>query len=132
MNMDYSICRALQYNTTGLVEALVEYDIACSWSVNFAKRLEASDFLSLPKGMQIIPAVGKFHLSTHKSDCFVKFSLNFIDGAGQQDGEILETLWASLNKSASSTRAMTKSHRQEVLDNYVRDSNWKKLVHMGL
>lgn len=131
MNIDYSICQALQYNTAGLVEALVDYDVGCSWIVNFFERLSSSRFLSLPEGLEIIAAIGKFHLAAHKCDCFVKFSLNFVHGAGQQDGEILETLWSSLNKIAGSTRAMTKSHRQEMLDDHIRDSNWKKLVHMG-
>ncbi|KAG1730928.1 hypothetical protein EDD22DRAFT_788602, partial [Suillus occidentalis] len=39
-----------------------------------------------------------FHLSAHKLPCFVRFSLNFVNGAGQVDGEILETLWAPFNK----------------------------------
>lgn len=132
MNMDYSICNALTHNTNGLSEGLVEYDVACAWSINFSSRLQSSRFLSLPEGMNMIPAVGKFHLASHKGDCFAKFSLNFVHGAGQQDGEILETLWASLNKAAGSIRAMSKAHRQEVLDDHMRDSNWKKLVLIGM
>jgi hypothetical protein len=132
MNMDYSICNALHCNSNGLSEALVEYDVACSWSINFSARLQSSRFLSLPEGMDLIPAVGKFHLTSHRGDCFAKFSLNFVHGAGQQDGEILETLWASLNKAAGSIRAMSKAHRQEVLDDHMRDSNWKKLILIGM
>jgi hypothetical protein len=82
--------------------------------------------------LNIIPAVGKFHLASHKGDCFAKYSLNFVEGAGQQDGEILETLWSSLNKASGSIRAMTKAHRQEVLDDHMLDSNWKKMVHIGM
>src|SRR5215472_2283952 len=111
MNIDYAVCQALKYNTAGILEALVEYDVTCSWSIHFLERIASSPFLSLPERLKIIAAVGKFHLATHKCDCFAKFSLNFIHGAGQQDGEILETLWASLNKIAGSTQAMTKSHR---------------------
>jgi len=57
--------------------------------------------------------------------------LNFVLGAGQQDGEILETLWSSLNKVSSSIRAMSKAHHHEVLDDFMRDSNWKKMVGIG-
>jgi hypothetical protein len=116
MNMDYSICQALQYNSRGIPECLVIYDIACSWSVHFEHRVNSSSSLDLPDGMTLIPGVGKFHLASHSPECLAKFSLNFIQGAGQQDGEILETLWASLNKVSGSIRAMSKSHRQEVLD----------------
>jgi hypothetical protein len=131
MNIDYSICQALSYNTSGFDEALVEYDVACSWSINFNKRLSASSFLTVPLDLYIIPAVGKFHLASHKGDCFAKYSLNFVEGAGQQDGEILETLWSSLNKASGSIRAMSKAHRQEMLDDHMLDSNWKKMVHIG-
>ncbi|KAG9312102.1 hypothetical protein JVU11DRAFT_7387 [Chiua virens] len=81
--------------------------------------------------MDIIPAVGKFHLSAHKQSCFPRFSLMFIPGAGHVDGEILETLWASFNKISPSARAMSLAHRQEVYDDYMRDSNWKKLVGLA-
>lgn len=131
MNIDYSICHALQHNSTGLSQALVEYDVACSWSINFQHRVLHSNFLHLPDDMDIIPAVGKFHLASHRGDCFAKFSLNFVQGAGQQAGEIMETLWPQINKCSGSIRAMTKAHRQEVLDDHMRHSNWMKLVHTG-
>jgi hypothetical protein len=132
MNIDYSICQALWYNTSGFEEALVEYDVACSWSINFDKRLATSPYLTVPMDLNIIPAVGKFHLASHKGDCFAKYSLNFVEGAGQQDGEILETLWSSLNKASGSICAMSKAHRQEMLDDHMLDSNWKKMVHIGM
>ena len=53
-------------------------------------------------------------------------------GSSQVDGEVLETLWAALNKVAGSIRAMTKAHQQEMLDQHILDSNRKKLVNMGL
>jgi hypothetical protein len=121
MNIDYAICQALNYNSAGLGEALIEYDVACQWSINFQKRLEESSTLHIPEDLDWIAAVGKFHLGTHEQDCFAKFSLNFVDGAGQQDGEILETLWAPLNKIAASIRAMSKASRQEMVDAQMRD-----------
>ena len=54
--------------------------------------------LEIPQEMDIVPAIGKFHLSAHKLECFVHFSLMFMQGAGHIDGEILETLWAPFNK----------------------------------
>jgi hypothetical protein len=124
MNIDYAICQALAYNTAGLPQALIEYDVACQWSINFTTRLQDSDTLDIAAALSWISAVGKFHLGTHEQDCFAKFSLNFIHGAGQQDGEILETLWAPLNK-------MSKASRQEMLDDHMRDSNWKKSTRIG-
>ncbi|KAG9317918.1 hypothetical protein JVU11DRAFT_2150 [Chiua virens] len=129
-NIDYSICEALAYHSAGLERALVVYDVACQWSVNFLRQVESYDSLSLPSGMDIVPAVGKFHLSAHKPACYPRFSLMFIPGAGHVDGEILETLWAPFNKISPSARAMSLAHRQEVYDDHMRDSNWKNLIGM--
>jgi hypothetical protein len=115
MNIDYAICQALCYNTEGLSQAPIEYDVACQWSINFTRRVQDSTTLHLPPTLSWMSGVGKFHLGTHEQDCFAKFSLNFIHGAGQQDGEILETLWAPLNKVASSIRAMSKASHQGML-----------------
>ena len=47
------------------------------------------------------------------------------------DGEILETLWAALNKIADSTRSQSTAHRRETLDDHMNDSNWKKLIRLS-
>ncbi|KAG1877467.1 hypothetical protein F4604DRAFT_1680133 [Suillus subluteus] len=128
MNMDYSICNAVKYPSGDIGSALIIYDVACQWSIHFRERVDQSYHLSLPPSIKILPAIGKFHLSAHKLLCFPRFSLNFITGAGHIDGEILETLWAPFNKISPTSRSMTLAHRKEVLDDHMRDSNWKKLV----
>jgi Kyakuja-Dileera-Zisupton transposase len=80
--------------------------------------------------IDITPAVGKWHLAAHVRECFAKFSLNFIEGSAQVDGEIMETLWSGLDLIAGITQGMSIAHRQEVLDDYINDSNWKKLLHI--
>ncbi|KAG2138966.1 hypothetical protein DEU56DRAFT_755684 [Suillus clintonianus] len=56
--------------------------------------------------------------------------LNFIAGAGQVNGEILETLWAPFNKISPTACFMSQAHCQEILDNHMWNSNWKKLVQI--
>jgi hypothetical protein len=131
MNIDYSVCQALA-QIVGIDQALVIYDICCQWSLHFKKRVTTGKFLSLRDTLELIPSVGKFHLGAHVPECFALFSLNFVKGSAQLDGEILETLWSSLNKVASSTRSMSRAHRQEVLDDHMNDSNWKKMVRSGM
>ena len=63
--------------------------------------------------------------------CFSKWTLNFLKKAGHIDGEIMEMLWSGMNKVSSMARSMSKAHRQEVLDDYMRDVNWKKAVRIG-
>ena len=130
LNIDYAVCQSLMSIPPPL-RVITIYDVACQWSINFSTRVKESPYLEVPKGICLVPAVGKWHLGAHVSECFPKYSLNFIDGIGQIDGEILETLWWPIDKVAAITRAMSKAHRQEVLDDNMYDSNWKKWVGIG-
>ena len=130
INIDYAVCQSI--NTISPEQRVIAiYDVACQWNIHFKKRVEGSPYLNIPKGISIVPAVGKWHLGAHVTECFPKYSLNFVDGIGQIDGEILETLWWPIDKVAGVTRAMSKAHRQEVLDDNMYDSNWKKWVGIG-
>lgn len=129
VNMDYAVSRSLSYNTSKMTKALLLYDIWCQYHIHGPERLKkAKEFISLPKGMKLEGGIGKFHVGAHITECFWKYSPNFMMGVGQVDGEILETLWAILIKAATSTRSMVLFHRFESLDDHIRDSNWKKLV----
>src|SRR5882757_1912082 len=128
MNVDYSICNAINYRSDGFDASLIIYDVGCQWRIHFSERIANCPGLSIPDQRQVTSAVGKFHLSAHKLACFARYSLNFVQGAGHVDGEILETLWAPFNKISSTTGSMSHAHCQEVLDDHMRDSNWKKIV----
>jgi hypothetical protein len=132
VNVDYSVCNAINFNSGGLQEALIVYDINCQYLIHFEERIgEVDHFLELDKEMKIYGAIGKFHLADHVDSCFSKWTLNFMKGAGHIDGEIMETLWSGMNKVSGAARSMTNAHRQETLDDYMRDSNWKKTVGIG-
>jgi Kyakuja-Dileera-Zisupton transposase len=80
--------------------------------------------------LEIIGAIGKWHLAAHIPECFPKFSLNFVKGAGEVDGEILETLWSGLDEVAGMAQAMSIAHHQEVIDEHMKDSNWWKIIRI--
>ena len=84
----------------------------------------------MPPGLTILRGIGQFHVHGHVATCFPRFSLNFIPGAGVQDGEIIETLWNKTNAVADSTRGMSAAHRREVSDDHMNDSNWMKLTRI--
>jgi hypothetical protein len=128
--MDYSICQALKRFPRHTL-ALVIYDICCQWCIYFRDRVSESEFLEVWESLEITPAVGKWHLAAHVAACFHKFSLNFIEGAAQVEGEIMETLWSVLDEVAGLTQGMSLAHRQEVLDDYMNDSNWRKILRIG-
>ncbi|KIK81363.1 hypothetical protein PAXRUDRAFT_156282, partial [Paxillus rubicundulus Ve08.2h10] len=110
---------------------ILAHYVACQWQINFIERVQDSNHLCMPVGMDIVAGVGKFHLSTHKLECYPQFSLNFVEGAGQMDREIIETLWAPLNEIAPSAQAMSASHWQELCDNHILEENWKKMTNIG-
>jgi Kyakuja-Dileera-Zisupton transposase len=130
MNMDYTLCQALKYNSDGIPRTVVCYDIACQFFTHFEDRVQNNPYLSLPRNMTIEKAIGQFHIHGHQDDCFPKYSPNFIPGIGQVDGEIIETLWSQLNEVSGSTRSMSMFHRRETLNDHMNDSNWKKLLQM--
>lgn len=130
INIDYSICQALKlFPQHG--QALVIYDICCQWIVHFRERVLQSESLELRDSLDVIGAVGKWHLAAHVPACFPRFTLNFVEGAGQVEGEILETLWSGLDEVAGLAQAMSISHHQETLDEYMNDNNWRKIIRMG-
>ncbi|KIM74954.1 hypothetical protein PILCRDRAFT_79556, partial [Piloderma croceum F 1598] len=130
VNMDYSICQALK-RFPGHVQALIVYDICCQWSIHFRQCVSESEFLELYDSLEIIGAIGKWHLAAHIPECFPKFSLNFVEGAGEVDGEILETLWSRLDEVAGMAQAMSIAHHQEVIDEHMNDSNWRKIIRLS-
>lgn len=130
INIDYSICQALK-RFPRHQQALIIYDICCQWIIHFRQRVSESEFLELWDSLEITGAVGKWHLAAHIPECFPKFTLNFIEGAGEVEGEILETLWSGLDEVAGLAQAMSIAHHQEVVDEYMNDSNWRKIIRIG-
>src|ERR1700678_4672415 len=109
VNVDYSVCNGLNFNSGGLAERLLVYDVNCQYLVHFNDRLDnVSDYLWRDPEMKLLGAVGKFHLADHVDSCFSKWTLNFMKGAGHIDGEIMETLWSGLNKVSGVGTSMVK------------------------
>jgi len=70
------------------------YDINCQYSKNLQRQIEGNWFISLPPVLRIQPSIGIWHVHGHQSECFVRYSLNFIPGEGNVDGEIVEVTHA--------------------------------------
>ena len=113
-------------------QCLLVYDIFCQWIKHFLTRVESSPYLSIPEGMKVQGGIGDFHVKGHIEDCFTRFALMFIEGSRVIDGEILETLWSVLNETSRSAKGSTLAHRNEILDDHMNHSNWKKLIGMGM
>jgi len=85
----------------------------------------------LPTRLEIDWAIRLFHVHNHKEECFYQFASSFIPGAGIVAGEILESLWAALNRISLATWTATLAHQTEVIDDHASDSNHKKTLGMG-
>lgn len=130
--MDYAFVNAINY-IPAILMILMLYDIMCQFWVNFLARItNSANYLHLPDDMIIQRGIGLFHVHGHMKQCYPRYAPTFIPGAGMVDGEVVETLWSTLNYTASSARPMTWNHRQEYLDAHMGDSNWKKLTGIGM
>jgi Kyakuja-Dileera-Zisupton transposase len=108
--MDYALTHALSYNMDKVTRVLSLYDINCQYITNIHKRLAGNPFISLPEAVDIVPGIGVWHVHGHQPECLARYAPNFICGAGQVDGEIMETLWSSLNVISPSARGMSFPH----------------------
>src|SRR6202034_4000025 len=108
------ICEALK-RFPGRRAALIIYDICCQWFTNFRKQILESEWLEMWEDIEITAAVGKWHLAAHIRECFAKFSLNFIEGSAEVEGEIMGTLWAAHLLIVGSSHGMSMCRGQEVL-----------------
>ena len=62
-----------------------------------------------------------FHVHGHKNECFTRYASTFILGVGVVDGEIIETLWESLNHISPSTQKVSLKHHWEIINDHM---NW--------
>jgi hypothetical protein len=81
-------------------------------------------------GLTIDQAIRLFHVHGHKNECFFRYAPTFIPGSGIVAGEILKSLWSSLNSISPTVRTATLPHQAEMLDDHATDSNHKKMLSM--
>ncbi len=132
MHMDYALSEAAKTtNITGIQKIALIYDVMCEYGVRLDARFVQHLGLTLPEDIEIIKAIGLFHVHGHRDLCLHRYATTYIPDLAVIDGEILETLWSVINQTARSTRGATTAHRTEVLDDHMGDSNWKKTINMG-
>ena len=129
--MDYSLAKALNYNMAGIRNVVTFYDINCAYMKKLWAQVTNNAYIQIRPEVEIIPGIGIWHVHGHRAECYSRYAPLFISGVGWIDGEVLETLWSLLNIVSGSTRGMTSSHRQELLDFQMNDSNFMKMIRMS-
>ncbi|KAG9309372.1 hypothetical protein JVU11DRAFT_10609 [Chiua virens] len=109
---------------------VIFYDVNCQYMKKLRHRLKDNTFISLPSAIELVLAISAWHIHGHQQECLAHYGANFIPGAGHVNGEIMETLWASLNIISSSAQGMSSAHWQELLDYQMNDSNFLKMICM--
>ena len=128
--MDYALVHALQHKMAGIPWVLTFYDINCQYMKNLQQRMAGSQYLVLSPQPTLVPSIGIWHIHGHQLECFAQYAPSFIMGAGHVDGEIIETLWSTINIISRSACRMSSPHRQEFLDFQMNDSNFLKMIKM--
>jgi len=126
-NVDFAFLQALKTTRVDPQQGvMLIYDIVCQYIVHLRERIGEH----LPADLAIDQAIGLFHVHGHKDECFFRYAPSFIPGSGIVAGEILESLWSSLNSISPAVRTATLPHRAEMLDDHASDSNHKKMLSM--
>jgi hypothetical protein len=110
--VDFSLLRSIVFTHLDPDQGiLLIYDIICQYIIYLLERIGTH----LPFGLIVEAAIGLFHVHAHKDECFFRYASSFIPGAGIVAGEILESLWSTLNAIFShSSNCYTRSPGRDV------------------
>lgn len=137
-SMDFSLDAAIQYigktnpNPLHRQDILTMYDINCQYGVYHQQRVDNSTHLfGIPQDITFMRGIGSFHIHAHQRACYPLFSSTFMQGAGNQAGEIVESAWSTFNGKADRCRTATHANRGRIQNAHMYDHNWKKLTKCG-
>ncbi|KAH7881992.1 hypothetical protein F5I97DRAFT_1817825, partial [Phlebopus sp. FC_14] len=60
--------------------------------------------------LSLIPSIDIWHVHGYQVKCFAWYTSNFISRVGWVDGEIIETLWSTINIISGTARGMPSLH----------------------
>ncbi|KAJ7018305.1 hypothetical protein C8F04DRAFT_1277832 [Mycena alexandri] len=128
-NMDWIFSAIMRWKNPRQPK-VISYDIICQWFVKLFERLVKMPpivrFFIVTKLFRFV--IPKMHIHSHTLACQLLFSLNFLVGAGQTDGEGIERPWANLGGVATSTREMGPGSPRDTIDSHLSFWNWNKLT----
>ena len=126
-NVDYAFLQALRTTHVAPEQGVtIIYDIACQYMVYLKDRIGDR----LDPNLDIDGAIGLFHVHAHKDECLFQYATSYIPGSGVTAGEILESMWSTLNSISPTVRTATLAHQAEVLDDHWCDANHKKGINI--
>ncbi|KAF8224439.1 hypothetical protein L208DRAFT_1080349, partial [Tricholoma matsutake] len=126
-NVDFASLQALKTTRVDPQQGvMLIFDIVCQYIIYIVEHIGAY----LPASLTIDQAIGLLHVHGHKDERF--FCYAFIPGSWIVAGEILKSLWSSLNSISPAVRTVTLPHWPEMLDDHATDPNHKKMLSMAV
>jgi len=105
--VDFAFLQALKTTRVDPQQGvMLIYDIVCQYIIYILDCIGTH----LPAGLSIDQAIGLLHVHSHKDECFFRYATSFIPGSGIVAGEILKSLWSSLNLISPTVRTATLPH----------------------
>ncbi|KAI6095406.1 hypothetical protein F5141DRAFT_1191315 [Pisolithus sp. B1] len=93
--------------------------VTCNNHKNLWRWVDNTKFLEIAPLLRIVVGIRMWHVHGHKKECYARYSPLFIRGSG----------WVNIS---ASTCGMTSPHHQELLDFQMNDSNFMKMICMGM
>ncbi|KAL5520197.1 hypothetical protein ACEPAG_9410 [Sanghuangporus baumii] len=109
-------------------QMLVGYDIGCG----FSKTLQRSSLVGAKaRDTKTMFCVNAFHGHAHCRTCQLEWHPLYVDGAGLEDFEACERVFAQSNRIAGCTRHMSKFHRRQAIIRHFSRWNFDKYVELS-
>jgi len=106
-NVDFAFLKALNIIEIDREQGMLFiHDIACQYFIYLQERIGHLLLLD----MTIDKAIDLFHIHAHKDACFFQFTTMLIPGAAVVAGQVIESLWSSLNSISPMVRTATLPH----------------------
>jgi len=69
--------RSLGNHQHRIIELILHiYDINCQYCIHLRERIESNDLLNIPDHIEILHAIGLFHVHGHKDECLYRWATN--------------------------------------------------------
>ncbi|KAJ6447960.1 hypothetical protein C8R45DRAFT_1115598 [Mycena sanguinolenta] len=109
-----------------LGELTTGYNIGCK----YGKMVKSHPILSkLAADNKFISMVGAFHGPGHGRDCQLKSMATYVEGVGTEPLEGCENYFSKSNALASTTRHVSRFHRQQAIVGYMKHADSFKTYH---
>src|SRR5262249_45663467 len=103
----------------------------CQYKVKLISRFQAEfpEFVKIVANL--IGTIGPLHIMGHVPRCKALFNANTTTYVGHLNGDSVEQPFAETKTTGGSTKHMNEGHREDTLDDFFADWNFRKMGRLG-